>query len=488
MSNSEKKTKISKSAAKDALWRSGVLVWLLKPHQKDLYNLFHNTTHKTNTWLLARRSGKTFTLCVLAVETCLKKPGAVVKFLAPTKVQINMILRRIMNDVLESCPSDIKPEFSAKDYTYYFPNGSEIQLAGSESGHVDRLRGGASELAILDESQDITDLENALKSVILPTTLTTKGKVLISGTPPKNPDHDFVKIIEEAELKGSLVRKTIYDNSMLSPAQVEEAELEAGGKESEYFRREYLCHIIKDSKTMVLPEFTPELEKEIVKEWPRPQFYDCYEAMDLGFQDATVVLFAYYDFRAGKVIIEDEYVVSGNDVQIPRLVGAIKEKEAALWTNPLTHEVRKPYLRVSDINYIVMGEISRYSNSEINFIATKKDDKEAAINTLRVMLASKKIIIHPRCQTLIRHLRNVKWDSTGKKFARSPDDSHYDAADAAIYLVRSIIYSRNPYPAHFDMNLRSEDLHIANPTGFNRSRSGIDLNQYYKMLNIRPKR
>ena len=135
-----------------------------------------------------------------------------------------------------------------------------------------------------------------------------------------------------------------------------------------------------------------------------------------------------------------------------------------------------------------MGEISRYSNSEINFIATKKDDKEAAINTLRVMLASKKIIIHPRCQTLIRHLRNVKWDSTGKKFARSPDDSHYDAADAAIYLVRSIIYSRNPYPAHFDMNLRSEDLHIANPTGFNRSRSGIDLNQYYKMLNIRPKR
>ena len=318
MSNSEKKTKISKSAAKDALWRSGVLVWLLKPHQKDLYNLFHNTTHKTNTWLLARRSGKTFTLCVLAVETCLKKPGAVVKFLAPTKVQINMILRRIMNDVLESCPSDIKPEFSAKDYTYYFPNGSEIQLAGSESGHVDRLRGGASELAILDESQDITDLENALKSVILPTTLTTKGKVLISGTPPKNPDHDFVKIIEEAELKGSLVRKTIYDNSMLSPAQVEEAELEAGGKESEYFRREYLCHIIKDSKTMVLPEFTPELEKEIVKEWPRPQFYDCYEAMDLGFQDATVVLFAYYDFRAGKVIIEDEYVVSGNDVQIPR--------------------------------------------------------------------------------------------------------------------------------------------------------------------------
>ena len=64
MSTNDKKIKLTRRQAEDALWRSGVLVWLLKPHQKDLYNLFHNTTHKTNTWLLARRSGKTFTLCV----------------------------------------------------------------------------------------------------------------------------------------------------------------------------------------------------------------------------------------------------------------------------------------------------------------------------------------------------------------------------------------------------------------------------------------
>jgi len=488
MSNVEKKPKISRKQAEDALWRSGVLVWLLKPHQKDLYNLFHNTTHKTNTWLLARRSGKTFTLCVLAVETCLKKPGSVVKFLAPTKVQINMILRRIMADVIKSCPEDIKPQFSSKDYTYYFPNGSEIQLAGSESGHVERLRGGASELSIIDEAQDVTGLEDALKSVILPTTLTTKGKVLISGTPPKDPDHDFVKIIEEAELKNSLVLKTIYDNSMLSKQQIEEAEIEAGGKDSDYFKREYLCQILKDSKTMVIPEFTPALEKEIVREWPRPPFYDCYESMDLGFQDQTVVLFAYYDFRAGKVIIEDEYVVSGTDVQVPRLCSVIKEKEAALWTNPLTHELKKPYLRVSDINYIVMSEIARTSGGEINFLAAKKDDKEAAINNLRVMLSSKKVIIHPRCQTLIRHLRNVKWDSTGKKFARSPDDSHYDAADACIYLIRSIVYTKNPYPAHYDLNLRSEDAHVANPLGMRSRQMGMDLNNFYKILNIKSKK
>lgn len=489
MSNVEKKPKISKSQAQDALWRSGVLVWLLKPHQKDLYNLFHNTSHKTNTWLLARRSGKTFTLSLLATEACLRKPGTVVKFVAPTKVQINTILRRVINDVIKSCPSDIKPQFSAKDYTYYFPNGSEIQLAGSESQHIEKLRGGAAEICIVDEAQSVTDLEDAIKSVLLPTTLTTRGKILISGTPPKNPDHDFVKIIEQAELKGSLVKKTLYDNTMLTPEQIQEAIDESGGVDTDYFKREYLCEIIKDSKTMVIPEFTPALEKEIVKEWPRPPFFDCYEAMDLGFQDQTVVLFAYYDFRANKVIIEDEYVVSGTDVQIPSIVSTIKEKEAVLWTNPLTLEVKKPYLRVSDINYIVMSEINRYSNNEINFLPTKKDDKEAAINTLRVMLASKKVIIHPRCQTLIRHLRNVKWDSTGKRFARSPaDDSHYDAADACIYLVRAIVYSKNPYPAHYDLNLRSGDTHIANPTGYQSRQMGMDLNSFYKLMNIKSRK
>lgn len=487
MSNLEVKPRISKKAAQDALWHSGVLVWLLKPHQKSLYELYNGTTNKTNTWLLARRSGKTFTLALLAIETCLKKPNAVVKFVAPTKMQIKTILRAVMKDVLTSCPDSLQPAYNTQTYTYHFPNGSEIQLAGSEGGHYQKLRGGASTLAIVDEAQDVTNLEDVIKSVLLPTTLTTKGKILISGTPPKDPDHDFVRMIEDAEIRGSLIKKTIYDNTMLSPEQVAEAIEESGGVDTDFFRREYLCEIIKDPKTSVIPEITPELEKEIVKEWPKPPFYDTYEAMDLGFIDLTGVLFAYYDFRADKVIIEDEYVVNGNEVQIPTLVNTIKQKEDELWTNPLTHEVKKPYLRVSDINYIVLNEISRYSNKEINFLAAKKDDKDAAINTLRVMLGNKKIIIHPRCKVLLRHLRNVKWDSSGKKFARSPDNGHYDLVDAAIYLVRHIIYTRNPYPAHYDLNLRKADTFIANPHNYEAKKTGLNVQAFYKMMNIKTK-
>lgn len=482
------KPKVSRKQAIEALWRSGVLVWKLDKNQKDLYKLFHESDHKIQTWLLARRSGKTYALCVLAIEVCLKTPNSIVKFLSPTKLQINNILRPLMRKILEDCPKDIKPELKEKDYTYYFPNGSEIQLAGTESGHIEKLRGGDSHLSIVDESQSCMDLNNAVKSVLLPTTLMTKGKILLAGTPPKDPDHDFIKFIEDAELRGSLVKRTIHDNPRLTPEQIDELIREMGGSESDEFRREALCEIVKDPKTSVIPEFTTQLEQEIVREWTKPAFYDTYESMDLGFQDLTGILFAYYDFKADKVIIEDEYTAKGTDVQIPTIVDTIKQKEEFLWNNPLTNEIKRPYIRVSDINYIVLHEISRYSNKEITFVAAKKDDKEAAINAVRVMLASKKIIIHPRCQTLIRHLKNVKWDSSGKKFARSPDNGHYDLVDALVYLIRHIVYSKNPYPAHYDLNLRREDMFVSNPNNYYSNYKGLDIQAFYKMLNVKDKK
>jgi hypothetical protein len=184
---------------------------------------------------------------------------------------------------------------------------------------------------------------------------------------------------------------------------------------------------------------------------PRPD-----ETTGIGIDDLTVILFGYYDFRADKIIVEDELVYKGQDLQLPKLVEDVKNKEKQHWYNILTNEVRSPYLRVSDINYIVTNEILRYSNNEMNFIAAKKDDNQAAINTLRVLLASKKIIINPRCQTLIKHLRNVKWASINNKntFARSPDEGHYDAVDALKYFVRHINYSRNPYPAHYQVTTK----------------------------------
>ena len=450
------KKKISKADALAELWRRGELSWLLDRNQKELYSLFHNSADTVQTWLLARRSGKTRTLCVLALEMCLKNPRSIVKFVSPTRQQVQTNIRPLIREITETCPKELIPEFKTQDFIYYFANGSELQLAGSENKNVDKLRGGSAYIAIIDEAQDVSELNYAIDSVLGPTTLTTKGKILLAGTPPKNMDHEFIGRIEEAEKRKTLIKKTIYDNPRLTPEDIERVLNQYPQREKAIeFRREYLCELIKDETISVVPEFTDELKKTIIKEWPRPPFYDAYVAMDLGAIDLTAVLFGYYDFRANKIIIEDELEAdfSKKDMNIGKLTDLIKAKEEALWTNLYTNEFQKPYLRVSDINLIVTQEIAVKSHGQVYFQTTKKDDKEAAINNMRSLLGSGNIIIHPRCTSLRRHLDNVKWSSAKNKqtFGRSPDNGHYDFVDALIYFTRAVIYSKNPYPANYDL-------------------------------------
>jgi hypothetical protein len=478
-------SRTAKQQANEKLWRLGHLSHKLHSGQRDLYELYYNAPHKIQTWLIARRFGKTYTLCLLALEQCLKKPNSIVKFVSPTKLQVNNNVRPLFRKILDDCPQDIAPVFNQKDYIYYFPNGSEIQLAGSEGGHAEKLRGGDSHLAFVDEAGSCSDLDNTIKSILLPTTLMTNGKIILASTPPIEPDHEFIHFIEEAEARGSLIKRIIYDNPLLTEEQIKDAFDELGGPNTEEARREYLCEVIRDPKTSVIPEFTKDLEAEVVMDWKKPPHYDMFEAMDLGYKDLTVCLLGYYDFRNNKVVIEDEVVIDFKlkDTTIETLVREIKDKEAAHFFNHLTNEQKEPTKRISDIEYIVINEIKKVSNYKMNFETVKKDNLDAMVNFLREKLKKKEMIINPRCVTLIRHLRNIKWKKGEKSmFGRSPNDGHYDAVAALMYLVRSIDYRKNPYPAHYGRDMR--DIHVQDEEKFYQ-KTNIEI--YKKLFNIRKK-
>lgn len=479
--------KISRTEVIAELWRRGQLSYKCHAVQKQMYDLFYSSPNfSTFVWLLSRQTGKSTLLAILALEAALREPNSIVKLVTDTKLHVKMVFEPIFNEILIDCPDDVKPEYSTQLFCWQFPNKSQIQFAGSDGQHYERLRGQKSKLILIDEAGFCDDLERMLESVLRPTTTHTGGKIILSSTPPEASDHDFLKYIEKAEQEGHLVKKTLYDNPLLSNEVKDNIIRQMGGVQNERFRREYLCEIIRDPSMSVIPEFTQDLEKEIVKEWPRPPFYDCYEAMDVGFNDLTAIVFAYYDFRADKVIIEDEFSVNGSNLQLSKLVDQIQDKERGIWFDATVQEIKKPYLRVSDINPIVQNELRIHSKNEINFISTKKDDKDSAINTLRMMLASKKIIIHPRCVNLIRHLRNVKWMSSNNKskFGRSQDDGHYDFVDAAIYLVRNIIYTKNPYPAGYGVSLKDAFGNAIGP----RDSGDDQLDIYRRIFNVKGRR
>ncbi len=462
MSNEINK-QLTKTQIKELLWRKSNLSWLLDDNQKVLYENFHKNSADIQTWLLARRSGKTYCLLVLATEYCLKHPGSIVKYVGPTKDQIKRIIRKELEfAILENrnCPDDLKPEFNKQESIYYFPNGSEIQLCAAEGGNIESIRGGSAHICIVDEAQDVTELKYAVTSVLYPTTFTTKGKVLISGTPSRDPDHEFNYFIEKAESQGVLTRRTILDNPRLTKQEVEKFIEEMGGRESEDCKRELFCERIRSKKTTVVPEWDENKELTCIQEWKRPAFYLPYTSMDLGFRDMTVVLFAYHDFLTDKIIIEDEIVRQGDSMHLATLAKDIEEKEQNLWEDPITCEKIKVERRVADHDLIAIQEIKIASNYRIIFEGADKKDMMGGINFLRTLIKNDKVIVNPKCKVTIYHLRNAKWANTSRdNLGRGADDSHYDAIPALSYLMRGIRFEKNPYPKNYNTRLRPEDAY-----------------------------
>jgi hypothetical protein len=440
--------KMDRSQAIARLWHMGILHWKLEPVQKDLYDAFMGAKSKTVVWACSRRLGKSYALSCIAIEKCLQKPNTIIKFIAPTQKHVKNIIRPLFKQIFNDCPREIRPEFRTADNLFRFNNGSEIQLAGTDSGHAEGLRGGSADLCIVDEAGFCDDLKYIVSSILIPTTTTTRGKIILSSTPPKHFTHEFVDYIQSAKESGNYVIKTIYDGigTRLPLDEIEKIKEELGGEDSPDFRREYLCELIRDDASTVVPEFTSEIQKEIVKEWPRPPHYDIYVAGDIGFRDFTVFLFAYYDFKMGKIIIEDELVMNGKVMTTDALAEAIKKKERECFTNPISKEQQKPYLRVCDNNLILINDLQALHG--LTILPTAKDDSVAALNNMKILLKQGRIIINPRCKTLINHLEFATWNKNQSSFSRF-EGHHYDAVDAIKYLCRSVQQNKNPYPANW---------------------------------------
>jgi hypothetical protein len=164
--------------------------------------------------------------------------------------------------------------------------------------------------------------------------------------------------------------------------------------------------------------------------------------------DFTGILFAYYDFVNNKIVIEDEALMNGKEVTTKNIADTCRTMESKYWVDQLTGYSKPAYLRVSDDDLITINDLYRLHSMQ--FMPTKKDDKETAVNEVRMKLQSNQIIINPRCKNLIYQIKTATWAKSRKTFERTEQGGHYDLVDALIYLVRNIQYYKNPYPKDSD--------------------------------------
>jgi len=233
-----------------------------------------STPQSTSVWLLARQSGKSYLLAVIALMEAIRQPNSIVKLLTDTKVHVKMIFAPLFREILEDCPDDVRPDYNSTEFTYTFPNGSQIQMAGTDNGHAERLRGQRSHCILVDEAAFCSNLSYNVMSILFPTSTHTGAKIILASSPPEEPDHDFIEFIEIAEQEGLLTKKTLDDNPLLTDAQKNHIISKfKGGRSNPQFRREYNCIssgskvTIRtpdgDIKEMTIKELKDELRKNI---------------------------------------------------------------------------------------------------------------------------------------------------------------------------------------------------------------------------------
>ncbi len=449
------------------MWQEGDLTYLLDENQLEMYAAIKDSKQKYFVVESARRLGKSYLLCILAIEQCIQKPNSRVLYAAPTTKDAIEIVAPLIEEICKDAPFPVR--FDRQQSKFVFPGKAQLRLFGCDNKtKANRGRGAGAHLVLLDEAGFIPTLDYVLHSIVAPQTLTTKGRVVLASTPSDEPDHPFTALAEKAEARGYYLRKSIYDNPRLTASEIQQYIEDDAAilgmsvdefKQSDVYKREHLAIRAIDTNLVVVPEWRGQFETV-----ERPEFYDGYVSLDLGGVDPHGLLFGYWDYANQTLVIEDELLLRDGE-NTEEIVDRVKQKEAHLWgSTAWTGTLRaaqeragvvfgldqrhQPYLRVADSG----GPKLELRVNGVSFLPTEKGEKWVHVNSVRVMLREGKIKISPVCKNLGRQLKQTMWQSVKTTTYRRKGGEHGDLVDCLVYMARSIRRTRDPRPVLFGVN------------------------------------
>lgn len=451
--------------ARAALWEAKDLDWLLDVNQQAMRADIVKANTRFYVVECARRLGKSFMLCVMAVEQAMH-PGSRVLYAAPTSKDAQEIVAPLLEQILYSAPFKVK--YDKQQSKWKFPGGGQIRLfACDNKAKANRGRGASAHLVLIDEAGFIPILDYVLHSVVNPQTLTTRGRIILASTPSDEPDHPFTLIAQKAEEGGFYVRKTIHDNPRLTPEDIKEyidrdaailGYSAAEFMDTDIYKREFLALRAIDTNLIVIPDWNGRTAAPA-----RPEFFDAYVAFDAGGIDPHGLLFSYWEHETQTLVIEDELLLRENETT-EQIAAFVKKKEALLWgvdkwdgtlrgaernRQSPTQSRAQPYLRVCDLG---SGKL-QLTIDGVTFLPTSKNDKIKYVDDTRILFRQGKIIIKPNCKHLMRQLRTTMWmNERQNDYRRTKDGQHGDLIDCLVYTVRNIRRSRNPKPDNWGVH------------------------------------
>ena len=462
-------TAIDEEAYKAELWAQGNLRYITYPGpQREIYDWIRGrslsprilTPYVLN---LHRRLGKTFLGILIAIEECLRRPGIKAKFIAPKLSQAQDILREHFSTIMIQCPPELEPSSHRNErFTFRNPRWgarnkyvfSELTLYGTREDRGNKARGTSTDVAILDEVREMTDLEHTWQSVLLPTFKHAKEPLgVMISTPPESMDHPWIyNYIPKAKSRERYVCVPASRDPTWTEEDDEMFVHEFGGRDSPGYRREIECELISDQSKLIIPEFVAYDERQddgelknpfVVEDWQRPSHYVGYTVGDFGGSlDYTGLLTGYVDFAGQKLIVDNEIFVRDIDTQELNKLWRLLEKDSFNDQLGVCIDLR----RYADSGTQRLNDLASIWDLRIG--KAPKHDAYANRAMCRTLMNQGRIIIRERCKNLIYQLRNGSIDHRGKvhRFQRTETLGHCDCIAALIFLARVADFQKNPFP------------------------------------------
>jgi hypothetical protein len=448
-----------RQATIEQLWLAGnVRDWYLKSKQKSVLEFLRDTPDPF--FEASRRYGKTTSVLAYDIEESILRPSIITRWCEPWKNQCREIVMTEMDQIQREIPVRYRFKWSGTDSYYRCVwNDSRIYLRGVNEDKGESARGPKAHIVVCDELGSWRDPTYTINEILLPQLLTTNGKLIKCGTPPRLLTHQYYAMKKKAEAAKKFIQRLIYDQQIASWEKVEEVVAEMGGWNSPGVQREMLCKEIVDPNFAVCPEWDDKYVQAVERDEFFP-FYKKYDSLDIGVRHNSVCLQSYYDFRRAQLVVLDEVVLRGADMTTERMAEQTREKErvhfGARWET-YDKNGRKRWRviappcfsikRVSDIDLLLVNDMQQLHG--LFFEPTDKGALEEMVNALRIFVGAGKLRVHPRCVNLIDCLKYGIWDEHRKKWEEDERLGHFDALASLMYLVRNVDTRTNPIPLDY---------------------------------------
>lgn len=405
----------------------------------------------------SRRAGKSFSIAVMLILAALKHQDAHCPYITLTRMQGKRILWPALRKLDRTY--DLGMKFNLQELSATLPNGSTIFICGAnDESEIERLRGIAVPIAVIDEAQAFRPfIRKLIHDILDACTMDLDGQIVLTGTPnagcvglfyeattgdvPQGEKDEFASEEGSENAAGwSVHHWTVLQNCHLGPDPdyprrwlAEYKRRNRWTDDHPTYRREWLGEWVRDENALVykLKHYS------IVDKLPEAPDLEYILGVDFGFVDATA-----YSILAFSELLAEVYVVETlkEEGQIPSAIAARIDK------------LNRQYDFVSMVGdpggggkFVIEEANTRFG---LSMQVAEKSGKNAFIDLLNGDLAAGTFKVLRHCTELIEEVALLQWkdhpddvlDQDGRvkrNDRRIPDPRYADhVCDATLYAYR----------------------------------------------------